>query len=110
MQKVIVINGDTMGAGSEELGKILIGSFLRKLQTSDTKPDKIVFYNAGVKLLAKDSEVLDALQELHKEGIDLVACGTCVNFFELQDTVVVGRVSTMPEIISILMSAEVVTI
>ncbi len=110
MKRVIVINSDAMGKGSEKLGKTLIGSFLRKLQATDTKPDKIVFYNAGVKLLAHGSDVLDTVEELHKAGIDLVACGTCVNYFKLQDSIVVGRVSTMPEIISILMSADVVTI
>lgn len=110
VKKVIVIDSDTMGKGSNELGKILIGSFLRKLWAHDTKPDAIVFYNAGVKLLKNDSEVLDALHGLHKAGTDLVACGTCVNYFELQDTMDAARVSNMPEIVSILMDAAVVTI
>jgi len=110
MKKVIVINSDTMGNGSGELGKILVGSFLRKLWAHDMKPDTVVFYNAGVKLLTKDSEVIDALHELHKAGTDLVACGTCVDYFKLQDTIDVARVSNMPEIVSIMMDAQVVTI
>ncbi len=99
-----------MGAGSEKLGKTLIGSFFRKLWANEMKPDTIVFYNAGVKLLTKDSEVLGALHELHTAGTDLVACGTCVNYYKLQDTIDAARVSNMPEIVSILMGAEVVTI
>jgi selenium metabolism protein YedF len=110
VRKVIVINSDTMGHGSEELGKTLVGSFLRKLWAHDARPDAIVFYNTGVKLLTSDSDALDALHELHKNGTDLVACGTCVNYFNLQNTIGVGRISNMPEIVSILMDAQVVTI
>jgi hypothetical protein len=63
---VIIINNETMGRGVEELGKKLIGSFLRKLCAAENKPDKIFFYNSGVKLLSRESLVLDALDMLSK--------------------------------------------
>lgn len=103
---VIVVNGDGMGSGSEELGKTLIGAFLKKIWASDDKPETIVFYNAGVKLLAKGSAVLDALSALADLGVELLACGTCVNYFELKEQIQVGRISNMEEITSTFMKAD----
>jgi selenium metabolism protein YedF len=106
MKSTVVVNSSTLGAGSEELGERLIGSFLRKLWAEKVKPDVVVFYNSGVKLLAEGSSVLDALHALQGAGVDLVACGTCVDYFKLNGKVVVGRVSDMQEIVSLLMNSE----
>jgi selenium metabolism protein YedF len=111
MKKVIVINSESFGRGSEELGKKLMGAFLKKLWASDSKPGQIVFYNSGVKLLGPDSPVLDALNALFDSGVDLLACGTCITYFELDDKIKVGRVSNMEEIVaSFLNSDDVITI
>ena len=111
MGKTIVIRSEFLGSGSDELGERLMGSFLRKLWAEDARPTTIIFYNSGVKLVAEDSKVLDALTELHAAGVDLVACGTCVGYFEVKDKVKAGRVSDMREIVSLLMNAEsVVTV
>ncbi len=89
-KKTIIISGDTLGAGNEELGQKLMGSFLRKLWALEKKPEKILFYNAGV---------------------DLVACGTCVSFFDLKDKMVVGRIGDMHEIASsIIDSTDAITV
>ena len=109
-KKIIIISGDTLGAGSEELGRKLMGSFLRKLWALDNKPAKILFYNAGVKLMAKGSPTLEALDGLDQAGVDLVACGTCVSFFDLKDKMVVGRIGDMHEIAgSIIESTDAIT-
>ncbi len=109
--QVVVINSEIMGKGSDELGKTLLGAFLRKLWASDTKPDAIVFYNAGVKLLARGSEVVDALTALSDLGVDLLACGTCLKYYALEDALLVGRISNMEEIVGELVhAATVITI
>jgi selenium metabolism protein YedF len=111
MNRTIVINSEFLGSGSDELGAKLMGSFLRTLLTSQTKPDKLIFYNSGVKLLADGSPALDMLNELNSSGVQLVACGTCVGFFKLDDRIARERVSNMQEIVSILMQSEsVVTV
>ena len=107
----VVINSEFFGDGSDELGRKLMASFLRKVWASKQKPHRIVFYNSGVKLLAHDSPVLDAIEALANAGIDLIACGTCVTFFGLKDKLAFGRVSTMEEIASIIIgSAGTVTV
>lgn len=111
MKEVIIFNDDSMGRGSQELGKKLMGTFLTKLWASPIKPDAIIFYNGAVRLLTPGGGCLDALHFLEKAGVDIVACGTCVNFFKLEEEVSVGRISGMEEILVLIQKAEkVVTI
>lgn len=111
MKKAVIINSEFMGSGDNELGHKLMGSWLRKLWAGDRKPEAILFYNSGVKLLAEGSSVLDALNGLFEAGVDIIACGTCCTFFEITETVEIGRISDMQEISGIMMTADnVVTI
>ena len=106
MKTAIILNGETLGHGDDWLGRQLMGSFLRKLWASREKPDFILFYNSAVRLLASGSGVLDALEGLSNAGVDLIACGTCVGFYELKDKLIAGRVSDMKEIVDILLQTE----
>ncbi|MDD5088793.1 MAG: sulfurtransferase-like selenium metabolism protein YedF [bacterium] len=111
MKRTLIISSEHFGRGDNELGAKLMGSFLRTLLSGERRPDKIVFYNSGVKLLAQGSPVLDALDELNKAGVLLVACGTCVGHFKLDEKIRAERVSNMREIAAILMESEsVVTV
>ena len=106
MKKTIVVNSEVMGCGSDELGATLMGSFLRKLWGSKEKPERILFYNSAVKLMAEGSPVLDALDGLADAGVDLIACGTCVTFFDLKDKMVIGRISDMNEISTAMLNSD----
>jgi selenium metabolism protein YedF len=106
MKRAIIINSEVLGAGPDELGRRLMSSFLRKVCMAKEKPDTIAFYNSGVKLLCKGSSVLDSLDYLFQAGVELVGCGTCVAYFGLRNQIVVGRVSDMQEIVSIVTDAD----
>lgn len=106
MGKIVVVNSEIMGSGSIELGQNLMGSFLRKIVTLENKPDAIIFYNSGVRLLVEGSLVLDAIDSLFKVGVDIIACGTCIGYFNIEDKIVIGRVSNMQEIASLLLDSE----
>ncbi|GKX31234.1 hypothetical protein SH1V18_37140 [Vallitalea longa] len=111
MEKVIVINNDTFGHGDRELGEKLMGAFLKKIWARNEKPEAIILYNSGVKLAAKGSKVIDVLTGLSECGVELLACGTCINYYELKDKMLVGRISNMEEISSMMMEAKsVITI
>jgi intracellular sulfur oxidation DsrE/DsrF family protein len=111
MKKTILITSEFLGAGDEELGATLMGSFLRKLCLSEELPRELIFYNSGVKLLAEGSSVLDAIEMLSKKGVGLTACGTCVNYYELHRLMDPVQVGDMVGIISELMKSEhVVTV
>jgi hypothetical protein len=106
MKTAVILHSDSLGRGSEELGKNMTAGFLRKLWASDKKPETIIFYNSAVHLLIDKSTVLDALTGLEKAGVDLVACQTCIGFYELEKKIVIGRVVDMQAIVSILMKAD----
>ncbi|MDA8124109.1 MAG: sulfurtransferase-like selenium metabolism protein YedF [Deltaproteobacteria bacterium] len=95
---VVVLSDNHMGRGDDVLGDVLIRSFVHTLMQLKPLPATIICYNAGVKLAVKDSPVLDDLQQLAKAGVDIVVCGTCVNFFNLGEQLGAGRISNMYDI------------
>lgn len=102
----VVISSDSMGQGSEELGQILSKSYLHALTGMEQLPDSIIFYNSGVRLVTDDSNALEDLNTLAAAGVDILSCGTCLNFFQLEDKMAVGRVSNMAEICNKMISAR----
>ncbi|MCX6227540.1 MAG: sulfurtransferase-like selenium metabolism protein YedF [Bacteroidia bacterium] len=102
---VIVISANIMGRGNDELGSVLIRAFLHTVAEQAEKPDIMIFYNTGVKLTVQDSEVLDDLKQLESEGVQLLVCGTCLNYFEAKEKLGVGVVSNMYDIVEIMSHA-----
>jgi selenium metabolism protein YedF len=103
--RVVQITAATMGTGDDELGALLMRSFLKTQIQLDRKPEAILFYNDGVKLCCEGSVLLEDLAALEASGIEIIACGTCLNYFELADKLRVGRVTDMLEIASRLADA-----
>jgi selenium metabolism protein YedF len=97
---VLLIDADSLGRGSEELGRILMRSFLQTLEQSEVRPEKIIFINSGVKLACEGSPVLEDLQEFAAKGTEILSCGTCLEFFGIKSKLKVGKVSNMFEIIN----------
>lgn len=95
---LVQVTAQTMGVGDDELGALLMRSFLKTQAQLDGKPDAVIFYNAAVKLCCEGSLLLDDLRALEASGIEIIACGTCLNFFSLADQLVVGRGTDMLEI------------
>jgi selenium metabolism protein YedF len=102
---VIVISGNKMGRGNDELGTVLIKAFLHTVVGQAQKPDVMIFYNTGVKLTVQGSDVLEDLKQLESEGIQILVCGTCLNYFEIKDKLAAGVVSNIYDIVEIMSSA-----
>lgn len=98
---VVFIATDRLGTGDDELGAALLLSAIGALGRLDPPPASVLFMNAGVKLCAPGSKALRDLQELAARGVDLVCCGTCLDWFALRETLAVGRPSNMAEILSL---------
>lgn len=103
---LLYISSDVMGCGDDELGKILMRSFIKSLPDTRGMPKLIVMLNSGVKLAVEGSLVLDDLREFENRGIEIRCCGTCLDFFRLKEKLKVGKVTNMFEIISALQSFE----
>lgn len=95
---VVLLSDNHMGRGDDVLGDILMRSFIHTLLQLKPLPNTVICYNAGVKLAMKESAVLDDLQQLEKEGVEILVCGTCVNYFGLSDQVSAGHISNMYDI------------
>ena len=95
---VVALKSDSMGQGDDDLGRILIKGYINTLRELDHKPSSIMLYNGGARLAEKDSGADVALNALADEGVDVIVCGACVDFFELKDTLAAGRISNMYEI------------
>lgn len=106
MKTAIIINNEALGKGDDGLGNKLMGAFLRKIWASLDKPDVIIFYNSGVKLMGKGSELLDVLDGLYEQGVELVGCGTCIEHYGLGEDIKVGRRTDMAEIVSMMMTYD----
>jgi selenium metabolism protein YedF len=102
---VLLVMSNTLGRGDDELGGVLMRTFIHTVGEADIKPHKIVLMNSGVKLVTKGSEVIGDLRALEKESVEILACGTCLGHFGLKDAVEVGRISNMYEITLALMRA-----
>lgn len=96
---VVVISSSTMGNGSDELGASLMKAFIYALSQQDTLPKAILFYNGGVKLTTGDSASIDDLKSMEAQGVEILSCGTCLNFFGLTDSLKVGGVTNMYDIV-----------
>jgi selenium metabolism protein YedF len=102
---VLVLSSNTMGRGDDELGDILIRALVHTLTESDAPPETIILFNAGVKLAAEGSPLLDDLQTLQNQGIEILVCGTCLGYYELKEKLAVGVVSNMYDIAATMLSA-----
>jgi selenium metabolism protein YedF len=102
---VAIIRSDQMGQGEEALGHVLMRSFLHALTEVADRPDIMIFFNTGVRLTVADSEVLEDLQALEKNGVEILICGTCLDYFNLKGKIVVGQVSNMYTIAETMLAA-----
>ncbi len=103
---VLVVSSEVMGRGEHaELGGILIRSFFHALGEVEPTPVTILFFNSGVKLVVQDSPVLQDLQALADQGVEILACGTCLGYYDLTDQVAVGEVSNMYTIAETMLGA-----
>ncbi len=102
---VVAVGADHMGEGDNELGHILIKGFLFALTTQERLPDVVLFFNGGAKLTCEGSESLEDLKKLEKLGVEILTCGTCLDFYHLTDKLSVGGVTNMYDIVERQMNA-----
>ncbi len=105
---VIAVSSDKMGEGNDELGAVLIKGFLYAVSQQETLPDKILFYNGGAKLTCEGSDSLEDLKSMEASGVEILTCGTCLNYYGLTDKLAVGTVTNMYVITQTLTEADLI--
>ncbi len=107
---VYLLTKDTLGHGSDELGAILMKAFFTSLLEATPQPRSLMLMNGGVKLAVAGSPVLGQLRELAGRGVQIAACGTCLDYFGLKEQLAVGEVTNMYAIVSALAAGRAVTL
>ena len=102
---VVAIGSDKMGVGAEELGKTLLKAFVFALTQQDSLPKTVLFYNGGASLTCEGSPMLEDLKALEAQGVEIMTCGTCLNFYGLTEKLAVGSVTNMYTIVEKLTQA-----
>lgn len=103
---VIVISSDRMGSGNDDLGKVLIKGFIFAITQLDKMPKTMLFYNGGATLTAEGSDSLEDLKKLEEQGVEILTCGTCLNYYGLSDKLQVGSVTNMYAIVEKMAGAD----
>ncbi len=100
----VVIKSKGMGNGDEALTSMLLQAFIHTLSEREHLPEHIILYAEGVQHISEESASIDSFKELAKKGVDILSCGTCLDYYDLADKLGTGRRSNMQEIVEILSS------
>ena len=103
---VVAVTSDAMGHGSDELGRQLMKGFLYAVSQLDELPKTILFYNGGARLTTEGSLSLEDLKSMEAQGVQIMTCGTCLNYFGLTEKLAVGSVTNMYSIVETLAKAD----
>ncbi len=103
-----MLSSDQMGGGNEELGRILMKGFVYALTQLEELPETVLLYNGGARLSVEGSQSLEDLKNLEAQGVEILTCGTCLNYYELSDKLKVGSVTNMYEIAEKMAGARLV--
>lgn len=102
---VVVVSSDRMGVGNDELGKVLIKGFIFAVTQLDKLPKTMLFYNGGATLTAEGSDSLEDLKSLEAQGVEIMTCGTCLDYYGLKEKLAVGSVTNMYSIVETMANA-----
>jgi len=110
MGKRVFIITDRLGRGDDELGRLLLKNFVYSLARNEELPKAVMLMNGGVRLACEGSDSLDDLRLLAEKGVPVKACGTCLDYLGLKESLAVGEVGTMPDSVEALIADDVLTI
>lgn len=103
---VIAIASDKMGEGNDELGKVLMKGFIFAVTQLDELPKTMLFYNGGATITSEGSDSIEDLKLLEEQGVEILTCGTCLNYYGMTDKLQVGTVTNMYSIVEKLAGAD----
>lgn len=105
---VVVIASKAMGHGGDELGTALMKGFIYALSQQEQLPATILFYNGGASITCEDSVSLEDLKRMEAQGVEILTCGTCLNFYGLTEKLAVGSVTNMYTIVEKMNGADLI--
>ncbi|WP_024621745.1 sulfurtransferase-like selenium metabolism protein YedF [Metaclostridioides mangenotii] len=104
--RCIFITKDSMGSGNDELGQVLIKGFIYTLTETKPYPKSILLVNGGIKLSTVNEDTIGNLKILEEAGVEVLSCGTCLDYYDLKDGLKVGSVTNMYSIVEALKNSS----
>ena len=107
-KKIVVLRSGKMGEGNDELGAVLMKGFIYALTQLEELPETILLYNGGAPLSCEGSDSLEDLKSLEAQGVEILTCGTCLNYYGLSEKLAVGSVTNMYVIAETMSGADLI--
>ena len=104
--KCIFISSNKMGKGNDELGEILMKGFIYTLTESKPYPKSVLLVNSGVKLSTENYDTVQNLKILEESGVEILSCGTCLDYYGLKESLKVGSITNMYTIVDIMKNSS----
>lgn len=105
---LVVLSANVMGGGDEKLGKSLMKAFVFALTKQDQLPETILCYNTGAYLTCEGADTLEDLKSMEAEGVTILTCGTCLDFYGMKEKLAVGSVTNMYDIVERMENAKTI--
>src|SRR3712207_336303 len=105
-KEVIAILSNRMGTGNDELGAVLIKGFLFTLTEANPLPKSVLFLNGGVELTTINEATVEHVKKLEELGVEILSCGTCLDYYNLKDELKVGSITNMYTVVDEMKSAS----
>ncbi len=86
---LVIISSDVIGK-DEKLGRILMKAYLETMIATRQLPQMIFLMNTAVKLSTIDEEFIPLLKKIEEMGTEVFTCGTCLKYYNLEDSLRVG--------------------
>ncbi len=106
--KIVVISSDKMGSGNDELGAVLMKGFIYAVSKLEELPKAVLFYNGGATLTCEGSDSLEDIKALDSAGVEIITCGTCLDYYGLTSKLAIGSVTNMYSIVETMNMADVI--
>lgn len=103
---IVVVSSDRMGSGNDELGKVLIKGFIFAVTQLEKLPEKMLFYNGGAVLTCEGADTLEDLKSLEAQGVEILTCGTCLDYYGMKEKLQVGSATNMYAIVEAMSQAD----
>jgi selenium metabolism protein YedF len=103
---LVLVTSSQLGRGDDLLGDKLMVNYIKTLKEMGNDLWQLIFVNSGVKLTIDSSPVLAELLEYEKNGVIILACGTCLEHFQLTAFKKVGATTNMLDIVTAMQLAD----
>ena len=103
---LLVLKSSGIGEGAPDLGEILLKAFLTTLLESGTAPVRIICINSAIFLTTEGSQVVEIMNEFEGQGTEVLSCGTCLDYYDRQDKLVVGKSTNMKETVHAMLGCD----